>query len=111
MEDFVIVWRSSPVAHGPFAVLKTLSDEEKDKIGAFFVALEATRPAAYDTLNPFYAGGYAPVDAADFSGLETLTAQNVDALRLPKPLAEISAPQIAPRTDPAEEAEGPSSAN
>lgn len=106
MPDIAIVWRSSPITHGPFAVLNTLSDEEKDKIGAFFVALEATRPAAYDTLNPFYAGGYAPVDAEDYRGLETLTAQNVDALRLPKAVAEIAAPESAPPAD-ADEAEPP----
>jgi phosphate/phosphite/phosphonate ABC transporter binding protein len=92
MDDFVVVWRSLPITHGPFAVLKTLSEEEKDKMGAFFVALEATRPAAYEALNPFYGGGYAPVDPEDYGGLETLTAQNVDALRLPKVEAEIPVP-------------------
>ena len=34
-------------------------------------------------LDPFYGGGYAAVDPQDYSGLETLLAQNVDALRLP----------------------------
>jgi hypothetical protein len=93
MRDFVIVWRSAPVAHGPFAVLTTLGEDEKDRIGALFVGLDATRPAAYDALNPFYSGGYAPVDADDYSGLGTLTAQNVDALHLPKAVAEAAPPK------------------
>jgi phosphate/phosphite/phosphonate ABC transporter binding protein len=92
MDDVVVVWRSPPITHGPFAVLKTLSEEEKDKIGAFFVTLEATQPAAYEALNPFYGGGYAPVDLEDYGGLQTLTAQNLDALRLPRAEAEIPVP-------------------
>ena len=31
-------------------------------------------------LDPFYGGGYAPVDPQDYCGLETLLAQDVDAL-------------------------------
>ncbi len=102
MDDLVIVWRSPPLTHGPLAVLKNLSDTEKDKISALLLALEANRPAAYDVLNPFYAGGYAPVDAGDFSGLETLIAQNVDALRLPIAAAS---PQILPAGAEGEESE------
>jgi ABC-type phosphate/phosphonate transport system substrate-binding protein len=85
-----VVWRSTPITHGPFAVLKTLSEEEKDKIAALLVALEATRPKAYDRLNPFYGGGYAPVDPEDYRGLETLTAQDIDALSLPIVVSERS---------------------
>ncbi|MGH6926591.1 MAG: PhnD/SsuA/transferrin family substrate-binding protein [Propylenella sp.] len=92
MRDLVIVWRSAPVAHGPFAVLTTLGEDEKDRIGALFVGLDAARPASYDALNPFYSGGYAPVDADDYGGLETLTVQNVDALHLPKAVAEATPP-------------------
>ncbi len=102
MDDLVIVWRSPPLTHGPLAVLKNLSDSEKDKISALLLALEANRPAAYDVLNPFYAGGYAPVDAGDFSGLETLIAQNVDALRLPIAAAF---PEIVPAGAEGEESE------
>lgn len=83
MDRYAIVWRSAPITHGPFAVLETLSEEEKDRISSFFVALEAARPATYDLLNPFYGGGYAPVDPQDYSGLSALTAHNVDALDLP----------------------------
>lgn len=93
MSDFTVVWRSAPITHGPFAVLKTLSSEEKDKLGALLVALEATRPEAYDKLNPFYGGGYAPVDPDDYRGLETLTAQDIDALSLPIVVSEMSAPE------------------
>jgi phosphonate transport system substrate-binding protein len=93
MSDFTVVWRSAPIAHGPFAVLKTLSDDEKDRLGALLVALEATRPEAYDMLNPFYGGGYAPVDPDDYRGLETLTAQDIDALSLPIVVSERTVPE------------------
>lgn len=99
MADVVIVWRSTPLTHGPFAVLKTLEDDAKDKIGGFFLALEAAQPEAYDLLNPFYAGGYAPVDAADFSGLEVLVAENVDALRLPKAADISTSPDFVPASE------------
>ncbi len=101
MDDFAIVWRSSPITHGPFAVLRTLSDEEQDKIGAFLVTLEATRPEAYDKLNPFYGGGYAPVDSQDYGALETLMAQNLDSLRLPRAAAEVL-PRSEDEAPPAE---------
>jgi phosphonate transport system substrate-binding protein len=92
MGDVVIVWSSPPIAHGPFAVLKTLSEEEKDKIGSFFVTLEAARPDAYEKLNPFYGGGYAPVDPDDYAGVETLVAQNVEALDLRRVERPVPAP-------------------
>jgi phosphonate transport system substrate-binding protein len=93
MRDFSVVWRSAPITHGPFAVLKTLSDEEKDKIAALLVALDAARPDAYDLLNPFYGGGYAPVDPEDYRGLETLTAQDIDALSLPMVVSKRTEPE------------------
>jgi phosphonate transport system substrate-binding protein len=83
MSDFTIVWRSPPIMHGPFAVLRSMDVKEKDRIASFLLTLEATHPAAYDLLNPFYGGGYAPVDAADYGAMEELAAQDVDALRLP----------------------------
>lgn len=95
MNDLVIVWRSPPITHGPFAAVSTLSEEEKDKLAAFFVGLDATRPEAYERLNPFYGGGYAPVDPADYRGLEMLTAQDVDALNLPKADVTIPVPRDA----------------
>jgi phosphonate transport system substrate-binding protein len=98
MDDFVIVWRSPPITHGPFAVLKTLSEAEKDRIGAFLVTLETTRPDAYEALNPFYGGGYAPVDPEDYGGVESMAAQNVDALDLP--VAEVPIPEPPQETQP-----------
>ncbi len=83
MRDLAIVWRSPPITHGPFAVLSDMSEGDKDRIGSFLLALEGTHPIAYDVLNPFYGGGYAPVDLEDYSGLERLAAQDVEALRLP----------------------------
>lgn len=83
MDGLSIVWRSPAIGHGPFAAMRTLSEEDKGKIEAYLLGLSATRPAAYDMLDPFYGAGYAVVDAQDYSGLETLLAQNIEDLRLP----------------------------
>jgi phosphonate transport system substrate-binding protein len=83
MSDISIVWRSALIEHGPFALSRTLDEADKDKVEAYLVALVNTDPAAYDALNPFYGGGYAQVDPVDYSGIETLAAQDVDALHMP----------------------------
>ena len=83
MDRFAVIWSSPPIGHGPFAVVRALPEEDKGKIESYLMALSAHDPAAYDMLDPFYGGGYAPVDPQDYTGLETLLAQNVDALRLP----------------------------
>ncbi len=83
MDEIAIVWRSPPIAHGPFAVLSTLPDADKAKIASYLSTLYARNPAAYDVLNPLYAGGYSAVDARDYSGLAALTTMNVDAVMLP----------------------------
>jgi phosphonate transport system substrate-binding protein len=94
MHDLAIVWRSPPITHGPFAVLGSMSEEDKDKIGSFLLTLEGTHPIAYDVLNPFYGGGYAPVDLEDYAGLERLATQDVEALSLPtRAAAEIARPE------------------
>ncbi len=88
MDEIAVVWRSPPIAHGPFAVLSTLPDAEKDKIASFLSALYARNPVAYDVLNPFYPGGYAAVDLRDYSGLAVLTTMNVDGIKLPEAPAD-----------------------
>ena len=83
MDQLSVIWRSPPIGHSPFAVLRTLSDEEKAEIATYLVDLSTMNPAAYDMLDPFYGGGFVAVDPQDYSGLETLLAQNIDAMRLP----------------------------
>lgn len=99
MDQLSIVWRSPAIGHSPFAAMRTLAEENKAKIEAYLVGLSAANPAAYDMLDPFYGGGYAAVDPQDYSGLETLLAQNIDALRLPAGPATTgttAAPDAAP---------------
>jgi phosphonate transport system substrate-binding protein len=88
MPELSIVWRSPAIEHGPFALLRTLEEADKDKIESYFLGLMSAKPEAYDGLNPFYGGGYAPVDPHDYAGLEILAAQDVDALALPEAVAE-----------------------
>ena len=83
MADLAVIWRSPPVAHGPFAVLKGLPEADKRGIETYLLGLDATAPAAYDKLDPYYGGGFVAVEPGDYGGLAVLTAQKVDALRLP----------------------------
>lgn len=82
LSTVTIIWRSPEIGHGPFAVAKTLPDEEKTRIRDYLLALEDANPAAYDILSPFYAGGYAPAEARLYAALDLLTAHDVDALTL-----------------------------
>ena len=100
MGDLAIVWRSPAIEHGPFALMRTLDEASKIKIQTYLVALVTANPNAYDGLNPFYGGGYAPVDPQDYSGIEILAAQDVDALKIP----ETAPPLPAPVSLPADEA-------
>jgi phosphonate transport system substrate-binding protein len=92
MADIVVVWRSPPLIHGPFAVSRTLPEDEREAIASFLLRLDARRPAAYDMLNPFYGGGYVAVDPQDYAGVATLIAVDVDSIRLPGPPPAATAP-------------------
>ncbi|HEX9906821.1 MAG TPA: PhnD/SsuA/transferrin family substrate-binding protein [Propylenella sp.] len=103
--DIAIVWRSEAITHGPFAVARSLPDPDKERIAAYLVRLESRHPDAYDVLNPYYAGGYAPVEPQDYAGLNALMTQDVDALRL-RP-APVRAEPVAVDADMPEGAEDP----
>jgi phosphonate transport system substrate-binding protein len=94
--DLAVIWRSPPVAHGPFAVLKGMPEADKRGIETYLLGLDATAPAAYDKVDPYYGGGFVAVEPGDYGGLAVLTAQNVDALRLP------AAPAMSAEMPPAE---------
>jgi phosphonate transport system substrate-binding protein len=96
MNSLIVIWSSPPVTHGPFAVLRTLPEADKQKIESYLLALSAGNPDAYDMLDPLYGGGYASVDPQDYSGLKALLARDVDALRLPGGPATTGATEIAP---------------
>ena len=100
MNTLAIIWSSPPIAHGPFAVMRTLPEEDKTKIESYLAALSGSNPTAYDTLDPFYGGGYAPVEPQDYAGLETLLAENVDAVRLPGGPATTGATATSPDDAP-----------
>jgi hypothetical protein len=60
-----------------------MEQTDKDKIESYLLSLSGGNPDAYDMLDPLYGGGFAPVDAQDYSGLKALLAKDVDALHLP----------------------------
>jgi len=96
MDRLVVIWSSPPVTHGPFAVLRTLPQADKEKIESYLLALSAGNPDAYDLLDPLYGGGFVAVDPQDYSGLKGLLAKDVDALRLPGGPATTGATEVAP---------------
>ncbi len=100
MGRIAIVWRSPAIEHGPFALLRTIDEADKAKIQSYLVALMTAKPAAYDGLNPFYGGGYAPVDPADYAGLAILVAQDAGRSRTPGASAEATLNAAPP--DPSE---------
>jgi phosphonate transport system substrate-binding protein len=81
--DLAVVWRSPPVTHGPFAVLKAMPEPDKRAIEAYLLALEEAAPAVYDVLAPYYGGGFVAVEPADYEGVAALAAQQIDDVRLP----------------------------
>ena len=94
MSDIAVVWRSPSIAHGPFAVLESLDDADKATLEAYLLGLNENAPASYDALSPYYGGGFAAVEPADYSGLEVLAAQDVDAIEWPEaaPASERNSP-------------------
>jgi phosphonate transport system substrate-binding protein len=100
MGEIAVVWRSPPLTHGPFAVARTLPEAVKRTLGDYLAGLEASKPAAYDALNPYYAGGYARVGPDDYAGVEVLMEENVDAVRLPEAPAETGSAAAAPEPAP-----------
>jgi phosphonate transport system substrate-binding protein len=83
MEQLSVVWRSPAIGHSPFAALRTLGAEEKTKIASFLFDLATTNPSAYDMLDPLYGGGFAAVDPQDYTALEALLSQDLEAIHLP----------------------------
>jgi phosphonate transport system substrate-binding protein len=83
MADVAIVWQSPALTHGPVAVSRSLADGDKRTIRSYLLTLAEARPAAYDLLNPYYAGGYVAVQPADYDGAGLLAKSDLEALHLP----------------------------
>jgi phosphonate transport system substrate-binding protein len=83
MVSLALIWSSPAIGHSPFAVLRTLPEADKAGLTNYLTGLSGVNPLAYDVLDPFYGGGYAAVGPHDYASLETLLAQDVDAIRLP----------------------------
>jgi phosphonate transport system substrate-binding protein len=85
MSEVLLVWRSPAITHGPVALGASVTDPEKQAIEGYLLGLEQSDPAAYDALNPYYAGGYVPVNQEDYSGIALLAEEDVDAIRIAGP--------------------------
>lgn len=95
MREFAVIWRSPPIPHGPLAVLSSIEEDAKREIESYFLGLALEHPAIYDALNPFYAGGYAAVEPADYRELDLFTAPDLGALPLPAAPVDASAATAA----------------
>ena len=82
MSGLAIIWQSTPITHGPLAVMKSLPDSEKTAIENYFLQLDESNPGVYDALNPFYGGGYVAVEPDDYAGLAVLADQKMDGVEL-----------------------------
>ncbi|MHA1189902.1 MAG: phosphate/phosphite/phosphonate ABC transporter substrate-binding protein [Alphaproteobacteria bacterium] len=79
MNEIQIIWKSRPLTHGPVSVLKSIADEDKQALTAFFVEMAEKDPATYDILDAVYGGGYQPILPSDYHGASVLARQSVDA--------------------------------
>jgi len=104
MDRLSIVWRSALIGHAPFAVARTLAEEDKGVIERYLVELAVANPTAYDALDMFYGGGFAPVDPQSYGGLESLLAQNLDAVDLPVGPVSTGTTTVSPPGPPIEPA-------
>ena len=78
VSELAVVWRSEPIAHGPFAVAEALPDETKALLEEVLLDLDLDEPTAYDALAPLYGGGFAAVDPSDYAGVAMLLEHNVE---------------------------------
>ena len=60
MDRLAVVWRSPPIGHGPFAVCERCRKTTRRGSRATCWRSRPRNPDAYDMLDPFYGGGYAP---------------------------------------------------
>jgi ABC-type phosphate/phosphonate transport system substrate-binding protein len=102
MSDIAVIWRSPALAHGPFAVISSLAEEEKRKIEAYLLTLSDTVPAAYDRLSPYYGGGYVAVEPGDYDSLQVLAGEDVDAIQWSVAVPESGDPVGSPKGEPAQ---------
>lgn len=97
IEEVEIIWQSRPLTHGPIAVLKSLSTDEKDILRSFLLELKVADPEAYDWLDIVFGGGYREVTPADYRGASVLAQQSV--ARLGQGYAQPS-PRVRPEPPP-----------
>ena len=93
MDGIAIIWRSSPIAHAPVAVAKSLPGDVRQALADFFVRLADADPETYDMLERDYGGGYRTVRRQDYTGALVLARQDV-AVREAEPAL------LIPRTRP-----------
>ena len=74
-DEFVVVWQSPPIAHGPVAVTTSLPAAEKAAIRSYLLGLANSEPAAYDALDPYYGGGYVSIEPKDYAAVELLASE------------------------------------
>ena len=110
MDEFVIVWRSKPIAHAPVAILKSLPASDRNAAKTFLMALPESDPETYDLLDAYYGGGYREADLTDFRPISVLSDVKINApdtkplnINAPNNVVSAPAPASAPAAAPEEE--------
>jgi phosphonate transport system substrate-binding protein len=70
--DYVAVWSSAEIAHGPIVTRKALPLEVRSTLRHLMVTLQANDPDAYDTLAGPFGGGFQPVEHGGYKQLVDL---------------------------------------
>ena len=96
MSEFVIIWQSKPIAHGPVAILKSIQGPDRDAVKNFLMALPESDAATYDILDVYYGGGYREASLSDFRAVFVLADVNIRPSR--KAVAG-SPPPMVPKSE------------
>ncbi|MBA4782011.1 MAG: PhnD/SsuA/transferrin family substrate-binding protein [Rhizobiales bacterium] len=70
--DIRIVWRSKPVPNPPHVIRSDLPTPLKALLKDFLFGLAAKNRAAYDSVSPYFSGGFVAIEAAEFDAMQEL---------------------------------------
>ncbi len=76
MDDVAIIWRSTPIAHAPVAVARSLPGDVRQALVGYFTRLADDEPETYDLIERDYGGGYRAVGRQDYAGALLLARRN-----------------------------------
>ncbi|MEM7301254.1 MAG: PhnD/SsuA/transferrin family substrate-binding protein [Pseudomonadota bacterium] len=64
--EYVVLWKSIAIPHGPHAVIKAVPGEARKIIASYMLALNGSSPHLYDALDQRFGGGFAIVSMTEY---------------------------------------------